>query len=71
MNRLSPQEKAVLDMLIDTVPSVVAIKLNITEERISEIKTDVRRKEANARKFLLTIAKYKQVLHRPKKYKGI
>ena len=68
---LSKREKQVLNELLTGVPSVVAIRLKISTHNIDVIKSNVRRKEAAAEKFLRTLKKYKLILHPPRRYKGL
>ena len=68
---LSKKEEQVLDELLTAVPSVVALRNGVTENRIANIKTRARRKEADAEKFLRKMKKYQGILHPKKRYKGI
>jgi len=68
---LSKQEKEALEMLLTCQPSVVIEHMKISKGHLGQIKTRVRRKEAKAKKLLLQLNKYKNVLYTSKKYKGI
>jgi hypothetical protein len=65
-------EKKVLETALTSADDkVVAGYLGCSEKEVAVYKTRVRRKIANAEKFLREVRKYKSVLFPKKKYKGV
>jgi FixJ family two-component response regulator len=71
MCKLSRREEQILKALKGAFPSVVARDLGITEKSISTYLSRIKRKEAQARKFLEYLREFKDVLHPAKQYKGV
>jgi len=71
MCKLSPREKQVLEMLKNARPEVVALRLNISTQAVSTYKTRARRKEAQAKKLLKQLRRFRDVLHPEPRYKGL
>ncbi len=72
MWNLSPRERQVLDQMKDFENDVVATarKLKISENQVRVHRTNARRKEAAAEKFLANLRRnYKKVLHPRRTYK--
>lgn len=65
------REEQVLKGLKGAVPSLVALNLKISEKSISTYLSRVKRKEAQAKKFLEYLREFKDVLHPAKQYKGL
>lgn len=71
MCKLGKKQQQVLEALLTAHPDVVAIRLKISKQYISNVKTRARRKEAKAKKFLQKMRRYRSVLHKEKQYSGI
>lgn len=72
MSRLSRRERQCLEVAVDSADyKVVGGNIGITAKQVSVHVTDVRRKEAAAKAFLVELRPYRDVLHPHKKYKGI
>lgn len=72
MWNLSPREQQVMDQMKDFENDVIATarKLKITKNQVMVHRTNVRRKEAAAEKFLADLRRnYKKVLHPRRTYK--